>query len=140
MERTIEASSAEERFRATLSTAFAGSALALAAIGLYGVATRRAGDRRREFGVRIALGARPVDLSTLVLRDALLLVACGLAVGLPAAYAASQSAHSLLYGVSPAAVHVFVLTSSVLALTATAAVLGPARRAGNLDPMTALRD
>ena len=77
---------AEERFRAVLSAAFGFTALVLAAVGLYGVIARRTAGRRRQFGIRVALGARPADVSGLVIRDAALLVVLGLALGLPAGY------------------------------------------------------
>jgi ABC-type antimicrobial peptide transport system permease subunit len=130
---------AEERFRAMLSIAYGGAALLLAAVGLYGLASRRAAERTREFGVRVALGARPADVRRLVLRDALIIVALGLAAGLPAAYGASQVTRSFLFGVSPTAPHIFVLGAAVLAAATLVATWLPARRASRIDPMLALR-
>lgn len=83
----VERSVTDERFRASLSLLFGGAALLLAAVGLYGLITRRAVDRRREFGVRVALGARPGDVRRLVIKDAVYVITLGLIVGLPAAYA-----------------------------------------------------
>ena len=96
-------------------------------------------DRRREFGVRIALGARPADVGGLVLREAAVLVACGFVLGLPAAYAAAQVTGSLLYGVTPSSPYVFATALSALAVVAIAAAFLPARRASLADPVAALR-
>jgi putative ABC transport system permease protein len=131
---------AQERFRAMLSAGFAGTALVLAAVGLYGVAARRVAERRRELGVRVALGAQPANLRALVLRDASLTVGLGLAIGLPAAFAASQVTSAFLFGVSSTAPHVFIVASAVLAAAALTATFLPARRASRTDPMLALRD
>jgi predicted permease len=131
---------AAERFRATLSTAFAATALVLAVVGLYGVAARHVADRRRELSIRVALGARPANLRALVLRDGIQTVGLGLAGGLPAAFAASQVTRAVLYGVSPTAPHVFLLASLVLAAAAVVATYLPARRASRVDPMLALRE
>jgi predicted permease len=139
MEERVARSVAEERFRAVLSSAFGVTALVLAAIGLYGVIARRTADRRREFGVRVALGARPADVGGLVLRDAALLVAGGLLIGLPAAYATAQVTHSLLYGITPSSPWFFAGVAAVLAAVAAAASFLPARRASLADPVTALR-
>ncbi|MEZ5319257.1 MAG: ABC transporter permease [Vicinamibacterales bacterium] len=140
MEAALAGVIAAERFRATLSTAFALIALVLSAVGLYAVAARRVADRRREFGIRVALGARPSSLGALVVRDGLLTVGLGLAAGLPAALAAAQVTQSLLFGVSATTPHVFLGTSALLAAAALAATLLPARRASRVDPMVALRD
>ena len=130
---------AAERFRATLSTAFAATALVLAVVGVYGVAARRVADRRRELGIRVALGASPAALRSLILRDGIETVILGLAVGLPAAFAASQVTRAFLYGVSPTAPHVFLFASLVLAAVAVAATFLPAQSASRTDPMVALR-
>jgi hypothetical protein len=139
MEERVARSVAEERFRAMLSSLFGAAALVLAAIGLYGLIARRAADRRREFGVRMSLGARPADVRSLVVRDAVLLTVAGLTMGLPAAYAAAQVTRTLLYGVDATSPRVFALTSAVLALAALTASLLPARRASRADPIAALR-
>ena len=139
LEDRVARSVAEERFRALLSAAFGVTALVLAVVGLYGVLSRRTADRRREFGVRVALGARPADVGTLVLKDAALLIACGLAIGLPAAYAVARVTQSLLFGVSPSSPHVFAVTVAVLGLVALTASFLPARKASLADPLAALR-
>ena len=139
LESKVVQSVVEERFRATLSSIFGAAALMLAAVGLYGLAARRVADRQREFGVRVALGARPSDVRRLVLRDAMLIVSMGLAVGLPASFATAQITRSLLFGVTPTAPHVFAVTGLVLAVVVMAAAIVPARRAGRVDPVLALK-
>lgn len=140
LEEQVDRSAVDEAFRATLSLLFSGAALLLAAVGLYGLVTRRAADRRREFGVRVALGARPSDVGRLVVRDATVIISLGLLVGLPAAYAAAQVTNSLLFGVTPSSPHVFALTAGILALVALIATLVPARRASRADPILALKE
>jgi len=130
----------EERFRATLSVLFAAAALVLATVGLYGLMARRSADRRREFGVRVALGARPADVRGLVFRDALIIVVLGLLVGLPSAFAAAQVTQSLLYGVTPTSPHVFAATGGLLGGAALAATLLPARRAARANPLLTLKE
>jgi ABC-type antimicrobial peptide transport system permease subunit len=139
MSSRVEQSLAEERFRATLAAVFGTSARVLAAVGLYGLAARRVADRRREFGVRTALGARPRDVRRLVVRDAALIVSLGLAAGLPAAVAAAQVASSLLFGVTPTAPHVFAAAAVALGVVAAAATALPARRASRIDPVHVLK-
>ena len=140
MEEVLAASLEEERFRAVLSAVFGGVALVLAATGLFGLAARNVAERRREIGVRMALGARPHDVRVLVLRDAWMTLGLGLMAGLPAAYGASQVMRSLLFGVSPTAPHVFLGAMGVLATVALVATLLPAQRASRIDPMLALRE
>jgi ABC-type antimicrobial peptide transport system permease subunit len=123
-----------------LSTAFAGTALVLAVVGLYGVAARRVVDRRRELAIRVALGARPAALRALVVRDGIQTVGLGLAAGLPAAFAVSQAVRAFLYGVSPMAPHVFLVASLALAAAAAVATYLPARRASGVNPIVALRE
>jgi putative ABC transport system permease protein len=139
LEERVMRSVAEERFRATLSAAFGAMALGLAAVGLYGLAARRVADRRREFAVRMALGARPADIGGLVLRDAVVIVLLGLLTGLPAALTAVQVTRTLLFGVTPTSPHVFALTAATLALVALTATFLPARRASQADPIRSLR-
>jgi hypothetical protein len=139
MAERVAHSVAEERFRAMLAAAFGVTALALAAVGLYGAIARRGAERRREFGVRIALGARPADVGRLVLRDAAVLVGSGLFLGLPAAYATAQLTRSLLFGISSSSPLVFAATAGTIACVAAAASFLPARRASLADPVNALR-
>jgi putative ABC transport system permease protein len=135
MARTV----ANERYRATLSSAFGGAALLLAAIGLFGLLTRAVNERRREIGVRIAVGAKPGDVVRLVMREGGLLVVGGLVAGVPAALAAAQLIRAQLYGVGPSDPHVFVLVSAVLSIVACTAMMLPAIRASRTDPISTLR-
>jgi predicted permease len=135
MRRTV----AEERFRAQLSIAFGGTALLLAGIGLYGLIARLVSERRREIGVRLAIGAPRSAVVRLVLRHAMLLVFAGLVLGVPAALAAAGLVQSMLYGVTPAAPHTFVGVIAILTTAAVAAAGLPAIRAANTDPATVLR-
>jgi ABC-type antimicrobial peptide transport system permease subunit len=135
----VERAVVEERFRATLSAIFGAAALVLATVGLYGLAARRVADRQREFGVRVALGARPGDVRRLVIRDALLIVLVGLAAGVPAAFAAAQTARTLLFGVTTTSPHIFVLAVAVLGTAVSLATILPARLAGRVDPIQALK-
>jgi predicted permease len=138
--RTLMARSvANERYRATLSSAFGGAALLLAAVGLFGLLTRAVNERRREIGVRMAVGATPGSVVRLVMREGGWLVAGGLLVGVPAALAAAQLIRSQLYGVAPSDPHVFVLVSVVLGTVACGAMFVPALRAARVDPISTLR-
>jgi ABC-type antimicrobial peptide transport system permease subunit len=114
-------------------------ALLLAAMGLYGLIARSVDERRREIGVRLALGAPRGAVTNLVLSDALRLVVAGLLVGVPAALGVSALVKSFLYGVTPTSPHTFVIAAALLGMAAFTAALVPARRAGRTDPMIALR-
>jgi putative ABC transport system permease protein len=140
MEDRVALSVTEERFRATLSTLFGAAALVLAAVGLYGLVTRRAADRRREFAVRVSLGARPADVRRLVFRDATLVIAVGVLIGLPSAYAAAQVTRTLLFGVTPSSPHVFAMVAGLLGVVTLLATVLPAHRAGRADPIVALKE
>ncbi len=135
MARTV----ANERYRATLSSAFGGAALLLAAIGLFGLLSRAVNERRREIGVRMAVGARPADVIGLVMREGGRLVAAGLVIGVPAALASARLLRSQLYGVAPSDSHTYVLVSMVLGTAALIAMWLPARRACRVDPVSTLR-
>jgi ABC-type antimicrobial peptide transport system permease subunit len=118
---------------------FALSALLLAGIGLYGAIAHGVTQRLREFGVRMALGARPSDVSRMVLRKGSLLAAAGAAMGLGGAVALVWAMESLLYGVSPLDPLTFAIAAGLLLAVALAASYFPARRAAQLDPTHALR-
>ncbi len=140
MDDRVARSVAEERFRATLSALFGLTALLLSAVGLYGLAARRAAERQREFAVRVALGARPADVRRLVLRDALVIVTVGLAAGVPAAWWTAQLAQSLLFGVEAGALRVFATTAGLLSTVALLATALPARRAARANPIDVIRN
>ena len=124
---------------AKLSTFFAGLALLLACVGLYGVISYTVANRTREIGVRMALGARRSDVMELVLREGMLLVAIGLLVGIPLALASTRLLRSFLFGLN--STDPLSLIAVILLLGIVAAVAGfiPARRASRIDPMVALR-
>ncbi len=129
-----------ERSRALLSGMYGLVALLLASVGLYGLAARLVAERRREIGIRVALGAGPRDVRHLVMADAWMIVGIGLVVGIPAAIAASRLAQGMLYGVAPAAPHVLGIAALALAIAAIAATLVPAWRANRIDPAVTLRE
>jgi len=124
----------------TLLTAFGAIAVTLAAIGLYGVLAFIVAQRRREIGVRMALGARPGDVVADVLGQGLRLTAIGVIVGLVLAIATTRLINSLLFATSPTDMLTFAAVSSLLVVVAAAASLLPALRASRVDPLIALRD
>jgi len=128
-----------ERVITQLSTAFGLLALLLASIGLYGVMAYNVASRINEIGIRISLGARPRDIQRLVLRETILLVGVGVALGLPSVLVAKRVISSLLYGLTaldPAAISLAALVLSVVAVLAGYL---PARWASRMDPLVALR-
>ncbi len=137
-ERSAEVTS-RTRFIALLLGLFAGLALLLSAIGIYGVMAYSVVVRTREIGIRMALGARPVDVFRLVMQEGTVLILAGLIFGLGAAYAATRLLASELYHVSAADPITYVLIALLLAGAALLACYLPARRATKVDPMVALR-
>jgi putative ABC transport system permease protein len=129
---------APARLRTVLLTVFAGVAVLLAAVGIYGVLSYSVAQRRREMAIRMALGASPGDLLKLVIGKAMLMVLVGLALGAIAAFALTRVLASLLYDTSPTDPVTWV-AAVVLALVALAACYIPAHRAMRVDPMEALR-
>jgi predicted permease len=128
-----------ERMIASLSTVFGFLATLLATIGLYGVMAYTVAQRRREIGIRMALGAEPRKVIWMVMRDVLLLVAIGVGVGVPASLALMRAVQSQLYGLTAHDPSTLALATAGLALVACAAGYLPALRASRLDPMVALR-
>jgi len=139
MESLVEAALGGPRFGMQLLSAFALAALALAALGTYGVMAFLVGRRTREIGVRMALGARGADVLSLVLGQGLRPVLAGLAVGAAGSLALGRAIASLLFGVAPHDATTMAGASAVLAAVAAAACYLPARRAARLDPAVALR-
>jgi predicted permease len=128
-----------ERMIATLSGFFGALALLLAAIGIYGVMAYAVTRRTAEIGLRIALGAAPAKIAWMVLRDGLVLIGLGVAIGLPLSLAAGRISASLLYGVKPNDPLTFVVTITVLSAIGVLAAFLPARRAAAVEPVDALR-
>jgi len=127
------------RFRTVLLGAFAALALLLAVIGLYGVLAQLVAQRTQEIGVRMALGARTTDVLGAMMREGMLLVMAGIALGLFGSRLATRSLTALLYGVKPTDPLTLTGVSSALILAALAATYIPARRAARVDPIVALR-
>ena len=135
----IEATILRERLMATLSSFFGILAFLLACIGLYGILSYNVASRTNEIGIRMALGARRRGVFWLVLREALLLVIGGLAVGLPMILAVTRVTSSLLFGLTPTdPISLFLAALLILAVAMVAGYL-PARRATRVDPLVALR-
>ncbi|MCG8457691.1 MAG: ABC transporter permease, partial [Holophagales bacterium] len=130
---------AEPRFLTTILGTFAGLSLLLAAAGLYGSLLYSVGQRRREMGIRLALGARSADLQRLVLGQGLGLTLLGLALGSAGALAAARVLESQVYGITPRDPTTLAATAGALFLAALAACWLPSRRAARTDPLTTLR-
>jgi putative ABC transport system permease protein len=128
-----------DRTAAGFATVLGALAIALAAIGLYGVIAYLANRRRNEFGVRMALGATRRDVLRLVMWDGLKLSVAGTMVGLPIALGVARLMATLLFGVSPGDPGVFAVSATVAIFVAVAAAYIPARRATKVDPGVALR-
>jgi putative ABC transport system permease protein len=139
LEQIVIASVGRPRFSAALLALFAATALLLSAVGVYGVISQVVGQRTQEFGVRIALGAKPVDLVWLVIGFGLRLTVAGVLIGVPAAFAFSRVLRGLLYGVTATDPWTYTAVVVALAVTALLAAALPARRATKLDPLVALR-
>jgi predicted permease len=139
VQQEVDRSLNQDKLIATLSAMFSVLALVLSAVGLYGVMSYVVSRRVREIGIRMALGAERGPIVGLVLKEAVLLVAAGVVVGLPAAWAVAKLVSSLLYGVNPADPASALAATAVLALAALAAAWIPARRASRVDPTVALR-
>ena len=129
----------QERMLAALGASFGALALLLAAVGLYGLLAYAVARSTSEIGIRIALGARRGEVLGWVLQRAVRLLACGIAVGIPAAWAASRLIGSMLFGLRGTDAVTTLAASALLGLTALAAALLPALRAARVDPLVALR-
>ena len=139
MRAIVDRSASRQRFVMLLLALFAGIAVALGVVGIYGVMSYAVAQRTAEIGIRMALGATPGDTLRLVLREGLGLAASGLVVGLIAAALSTRALAGLLYGVSPRDPLVFVAVPAGLAAIALLASYVPAKRATAVDPMRALR-
>ena len=139
LEQLLSTSVAPRKFNMLLLGIFAGVALVLAAVGLYGVMSYSVSWRTQEIGIRMALGAKRSDVLRLVVRQGMTMTLIGLALGLVGAFFMSRVMVGLLYGVSPTDPLTFTGVSIVLLVVALLACLIPARRATRVDPIVALR-
>jgi predicted permease len=135
----LRATISTQRMAAALISLFGLLALALTAVGLYGVISYSVGRRVREIGVRMALGAQSSDVLKLMMREGTALIAAGLVIGLAGAWAATRLIKGLLYEVSPTDPLTFIGIAILLIFVASMACYIPARRAMKVDPMVALR-
>jgi putative ABC transport system permease protein len=127
------------RFNAVVVASFAGFALLLAAMGIYGVVATSVGARTREIGIRIALGAQPQTMIALVARRAMVLSSAGVAFGVGGAFAVTRSLRSMLYATSPSDPRAFTAAAFCLTIVALLAAWAPARRAARLESSVVLR-
>jgi putative ABC transport system permease protein len=139
MEDWMSASLARQRFNMLLLGLFAGLAMLLAAVGIYGMMAYRVSQRTNEIGIHMALGAQRTDVLRFILADGAKLALGGIAVGVLGAAAVTRVMSSLLFEVTPTDPATFVVTTFLLAAVALAACYIPARRATRVDPMVALR-
>lgn len=139
MSQLISSSVAEPRFTMLLLAAFAGVALLLGAIGIYGVLAYTVNERKQEIGIRMALGAGTSEVLRMVVRQGAVLAGIGIVIGLFSAAAGTRVLSSLLYEVSPTDTFTFAVVPALLLAVALVASYLPARRATRVDPMIALR-
>jgi putative ABC transport system permease protein len=140
MQAVVWGSVAPARFNTTVIGAFAVVALALAAVGVYGLLSFSVASRTREFGIRTALGADPREIIRLVMGDGLKIALLGLSIGIPAALGAGRLLESLLFEVTPTDATTFAVIVALLGLVALVACYVPARRAAAIDPVEAMRE
>jgi putative ABC transport system permease protein len=139
MDVTLSRSIGQRRFTTLLLTLLATVALLLAAVGIHGVLSYGVSQRRREIGIRMALGARASDMIGLIVREGLRLAAVGLALGLAGAFGLTRFLTTQLFGVTPTDPATFAGVAALLAFVAVAATAVPARRAAAVDPLVTLR-
>lgn len=140
MSEEVDASAAPERLTASLASIFGGLAALLAAAGIYGLLAYAVAQRRREIGIRMALGARPLEIGRMVGMQALLLAMVGASLGIAAAIPAARWTRALLYNVPPSDPWSLAGAVAFVLLVAFLATLAPSMRAARVPPATALRD
>ncbi|HKA19450.1 MAG TPA: FtsX-like permease family protein, partial [Blastocatellia bacterium] len=139
MSQVLADSVASSRFNMILMTVFAGVALIMASIGLYGVISYSVSQRTHEIGIRMALGASRPSVLRLVVRNGMTLAIIGAALGVVASLALTRLISSLLYGVSPTDPLTFLTITLIITGVSFIATVVPAHRATRVDPMVALR-
>jgi len=139
LEAQLDQTLLTDRLIALLSASFGLLATVLASVGLYGVMAFVVARRRKELGIRLALGAQPGGVIWLVMREVLVLLGIGLAIGVPAAFGLGRYVSTQLYGIEPHDPFIAGTTMVLLALVSAAAGLIPAHRASRIDPILALR-
>jgi putative ABC transport system permease protein len=139
MQQLLGRSVSSRRFNMLLMSLFSALALALAAVGIYGVISYSVVERTREIGIRMALGARPLNVLGLVVRQGMTLALIGIAIGLAGAALLTTLMSSLLFGIAPIDFTTFASVSILLVLVVLLACYIPARRATKIDPLVALR-
>jgi putative ABC transport system permease protein len=130
---------ASERLNLTLLSIFAGIALLLAIVGIYGVMSYSVTQRTHEIGIRIAIGARPRDVFTMILGHGMKLTLLGVVIGLGLAFAATRLMETMLFGVAPTDITTFSVISILLISVAALACYLPGRRATKVEPTISLR-
>ena len=139
MDQLLSSMVAQRRFSMTLLGTFAALALVLGVVGVYGVTSYLVAQRTREVGVRLALGARPAQVVTMVVRQGMVVAAIGLGIGLAGALVAGRLMTRLLYGVGPYDIATLVSVTAVIGVATLVANWLPALRAAHVDPLNALR-
>jgi putative ABC transport system permease protein len=139
LQTTLTRSIGQRRFTMLLLGLFAGVALLLAAVGVHGVLSYAVTERRRELGIRMALGARTADIVALVAREGFVLSGAGLVIGLAGAFALTRFLASQLFGVTATDPATFATVAAVILAVAAVSIVAPARRAALLDPVLTLR-
>jgi putative ABC transport system permease protein len=139
MEQLVASSLTRQRFYASVMGVFAAIAVALSVVGIYGVLAYAVGQRRQEFGIRMALGAQQRDVVTMVLRRGMTLTAIGMVLGVLGAIGLTRYLDGMLYQLTPLDPATYAVVPTLFGLVSSLASYLPARRATTIDPMTALR-
>ncbi len=140
MQEAVDKNTFSQRLGLYLVGSFAGLAIAMVVAGLYGVLSQLVGYRRREIGVRMALGATRTSVARLILRQGIILIGAGLGAGLLLAFATGRLITDFLYQVKPLDAWTYVAVALALPVIGLTAALLPARRAASIQPMQALRE
>jgi predicted permease len=140
MEDRVAESLAPGRFQLLLIGTFTFLALALAAVGVYGVMSYVVARRNREIAIRMAIGAQPADVMQMIFRESMALIPVAVLAGLAGGWGLTRFVRTMLYGIAALDAPTFLIAPLILAAVVVAASLGPARRAATVDPMSALRE